>query len=357
MLVKFLQYILFPLAILYYLITTLRNYCYEIGVFKVTQAPIFTICVGNLTVGGTGKTPHIEYLIRLLQSKFQIATLSRGYGRKTKGFLVADNHSTATTLGDEPMQFFVKYGNKIVVSVGEKRVIAIEKLLQLCPNLQVILLDDAYQHRGIKAHCNILLTDYNRPFYKDYLLPTGELRESRKGAKRADIVIVTKCLSTITPTEKNKIVENIKEYANENTPILFSYIRYLALQLLYENNNSKQVTEFTKNQNVILVTGLANNKTLQEYITQQYNLLTTLTFADHQDYTKTVLQEIINTYQKNISQNPILITTEKDMVKLQSDSLKNKLQGLPIYYLPIEIYFSEEDESVFLKTLQKFNSL
>lgn len=357
MLMKFFRYLLFPLAILYHLITAFRNYLYKIGVFKRKQAPVFTICVGNLTVGGTGKTPHIEYLIRLLQAKFQIATLSRGYGRKTKGFLVADNHSTANILGDEPMQFFVKYGNKIVVSVGEKRVAATEKLLQLHPNLQIILLDDAFQHLAIKAHLNILLTDYYRPFYQDYLLPTGELRESRKGAKRADIVIVTKCLPTITLTEKSKIVEKIREYANENTPILFSYIRYLALQPLYTNNNSKDVVNFAKNQNVILVTGLANNKTLQSHIAQQYNLLTTLTFADHQDYTTTKLQEIINTYQKNIAQNPVLITTEKDMVKLQHYTFRNKLKSLPIYYLPIEVYFLEEDEALFLETLRKFSSL
>ncbi len=209
------KYLLFPFAILYDLITQIRNYFYDREYFKSVKPSIFTVSVGNITVGGTGKTPHIEYLIRHFLKKnenvenYKLATLSRGYGRKTKGFVLANNQTTASEIGDEPMQFYQKFvaGNKLEnkkvnITVCEKRVLGVEKILELFPATKTILLDDAFQHRAIKPHFSILLSDYNRPFYEDFLLPMGRIRENRKGAKRANVVLVSK--SPLDLGEKEK---------------------------------------------------------------------------------------------------------------------------------------------------------
>jgi tetraacyldisaccharide 4'-kinase len=188
-----LRILLLPVAWLYEGITRLRNWLYDKGYKKSTSFPLPVISVGNLTVGGTGKTPHVEYLVRLLKDQRQLVTLSRGYGRQTKGFLIADEQANAATIGDEPMQFYQKFGHQIKVAVGEKRVPAIEQILRLYPKTEIILLDDAFQHRAVRPCFSILLSDYHRPFYTDFVLPAGRLRESRKGAGRADAVIFSKC--------------------------------------------------------------------------------------------------------------------------------------------------------------------
>jgi tetraacyldisaccharide 4'-kinase len=349
---QFLQNSLFPIAILYNLVTKLRNNLYDDQVFKSIKTPVFSICVGNLSVGGTGKTPHIEYLIRLLSSNYQIATLSRGYGRKTKGFIMADKTSNAEIVGDEPMQFFVKFGNKVSVVVGEKRVVAVEKLLKIAPKTQIILLDDAFQHRAIKANLNILLTDYQNLFYKDYLLPTGRLRENRKGAKRADIVIITKTSTDIQESDKQEIEKEIAQYTQINTPIFWSFIQYLPLKPLFESSESPKNPP---NKNVILLTGLANSNSLKNYITENYNLLHHIELADHQNYTISLIKELLFEYQKN--KNAIIITTEKDMVKLQNPIFYNLLKNINFYYLPISITFSDEDRIKFNNLIQTNVSL
>jgi tetraacyldisaccharide 4'-kinase len=366
MFLKILRYLLFPLAILYDFITKIRNLLYNNKLFVSITPPIFSICIGNLTVGGTGKTPHLEYLIRLLTKSInyvavtpkQIVTLSRGYGRKTKGFLIANPQSHTTEIGDEPMQFFIKFGEKVTVTVGEKRVQAIEKIMAQLPNTKIILFDDAFQHRQVKAHVNILLTDYHRLFYQDFLLPTGNLRESRQGAKRATLIIVTKCPQHIDDKEKEQIKQEIRRYTHPQTPILFSHIRYLPVVPLYNHllGGSKPPNRLPKygnnreSQNIILVTGLANNSYLENYLSEKYQILTTLAFADHHDYTKKDIAQIVATYQKYENFSPIIITTEKDMVKLRNPTFEFLLQNLPFYYLPIEVYCSAEDEKI-LKSL------
>jgi tetraacyldisaccharide 4'-kinase len=184
---------LWPISLLYGIITSLRNYVYRLGFKKIYQSAIYTINVGNLTVGGTGKTPHIEYLVNLLQNRYQLATLSRGYSRKSKGFKQATPHATAADIGDEPLQLYQKFGKSVPVFVCEKRAIGLQTIEEIAAAPQIILLDDAFQHRAITPHLNLLLTDYGRLFYKDYLLPTGLLRESRQEAKRAQAVVVSKC--------------------------------------------------------------------------------------------------------------------------------------------------------------------
>ena len=205
---KFLRILLSPFGIIYWLVTYCRNLFYDWGFFKSYEIPIKSIAVGNLSVGGTGKTPHIEYLIRLLANK-KVATLSRGYKRKTEGFALADENSTAETLGDEPFQFYTKFKNKISVAVDANRKNGVEQL-QKSVNPEVILLDDAFQHRKVKAGLYILLTDYSKLFSDDFILPLGDLRESSLGKKRADVIIVTKCPNDISEIAMQKITEKLK---------------------------------------------------------------------------------------------------------------------------------------------------
>jgi tetraacyldisaccharide 4'-kinase len=330
-------YLLLPFAVLYQGITSLRNLLYEKQFFKTTPTPIFSINVGNLRVGGTGKTPHIEYLIRLLADKYQIATLSRGYGRKTKGFLIANKQSDVATIGDEPMQFFSKFKHKIIVTVGEKRVAAVEKIAKNVPKINLILLDDAFQHRAIQANLNLLLTTYDKPFYDDFLMPAGRLREGKAGAKRANAVIVSKCPIHLEEEEKRRIKEKIYSYLpDKEIPIFFSTITYQPFEPVFASF-SKQ--KHDSQQPIILLTGIANAQLLQEKIAKEYHLLTHIALADHHHYTQKSAEKISKTYQKLQHKNPIILTTEKDFVKLQSPEIAVLLQHLPLYYLPIAIEF------------------
>jgi tetraacyldisaccharide 4'-kinase len=220
---KQLRFLLFPFAALYSLITGIRNFLYNQGVFKSYTAPVPTIVVGNLSVGGTGKSPQIEYLIRLLADKYGIATLSRGYKRQSEGFVLANENTKVKDLGDEPFQFFSKFKN-IRVSVDANRIHGIQQLLQLENSPEVILLDDAYQHRKVKASCYILLTAYNDLYCDDFVLPVGNLRESKTGAKRAKAVIVTKCPPTLSDSEKEKIKTKLKLESHQK--LFFTTIRF-----------------------------------------------------------------------------------------------------------------------------------
>ena len=331
------QYLLLPFAILYQGITSLRNFLYEKQFFKTTATPAFSINVGNLRVGGTGKTPHIEYLIRLLADRYQITTLSRGYGRKTKGFLIADSQSDVTTIGDEPMQFFSKFKHKIRVTVGEKRVAAVEKIIEKISKTDLILLDDAFQHRAIQANLNLLLTTYDKPFYDDLLMPAGRLRESKRGAERANAVIVSKCPIHLEEEKKKQIKEKIYSYLpDKQTPIFFSIITYQSFEPVFASL-SKQ--KYDSQQAIILLTGIANAHLLQEKIAKEYHLLMHIALADHHHYTKKSAEKIVKIYQKLQHKNPIILTTEKDFVKLQNPEIAVLLQHLPLYYLPIAIEF------------------
>ena len=222
--VKLIRYLLFPLSLLYGLITLARNVLFDFSILKSSSFDIPTILVGNLSAGGTGKTPHVEYLIQLLKDNHKIATLSRGYGRKSNGFVLANQNSTAQDIGDEPLQFFHKFP-EITVAVDAKRVQGIIELMSQNNPPEIILLDDAFQHRAFSAGFSILLTDVNSLFFNDFMLPTGNLRESSRGRSRADAIVVTKCSSDLTEAEKNKIELKIN---TPNIPIFFSQIDYSA---------------------------------------------------------------------------------------------------------------------------------
>src|SRR5690606_1240892 len=303
-----LRILLLPFALLYQLITWVRNRLYDIGLKPSASFDLPLINVGNLTVGGTGKTPMVEYIIRLLSERYKVATLSRGYKRDTKGFRIASPGDNAATIGDEPFQFYRKFKDRITVSVGEDRAFAIPSLLHEHNDTEVILLDDAYQHRKIKPSFNILITDYNRPFYTDFLLPAGRLRESRSGAKRADVVVVTKCPDSITSQEAINMEASIRNYVNK--PIFFSSI-IDGTPLPF----AKTISSFTSK--IILLTGIAQPKPLVDYVSQNFTLVEHIQFPDHYAYKLGDL-EMLRNKVRAISDVTIL-TTEKDMVKLEAE--------------------------------------
>jgi len=343
-----LKFLLLPFSILYAFIMRVRNYLYDTGRRGSIQFDANIIAVGNLTVGGTGKTPHIEYLIRLLKQQYKVATLSRGYGRKTKGFIIADERSSALTIGDEPYQYQLKYGNEITVAVGEERALAIPSILLEKPETQVVLLDDAYQHRAVRPLMNILLSDYNRPFYNDFVLPAGRLRESRNGAKRADAVIVSKCPDSLSEKEENEIREKILPYIKNDTPVFFTGIKYSAPQAVFDSELKWQ------GKKVVLFTGLAYAAPLVDYIQMTFGLEEQISFPDHYSYKKEDVRRIIKRFEQlNRNDDHILMTTEKDMVKFQDSVMKNELRGKPFFYIPIEIYFLKEKEKFDQLVLEK----
>jgi tetraacyldisaccharide 4'-kinase len=329
-----LRILLLPFAFLYKAITDLRNHLYEIGSRKSFQFDRFVISVGNLTVGGTGKTPLVELLIRELKQKYRLAVISRGYGRSTRGFRLASAEDSANTLGDEPFQFFKKFGGDIKVAVGEERALAIPELLFRDETIEVIILDDAYQHRSVVPHYNILINEYSRPFYNDYVLPAGMLREGRKNANRADAVIVTKCPAELKEEEKNAIKRKIQRYVSNEVPIYFTGIRYLDPLPVFGP------PQFGND--IFLFAGIGNPGPLVEHVDKYFNLLEFRSFPDHHKYTEKEIAAMAEQFEKHTSAAKCIVTTEKDMVRLLGmTEIAQQLEEYPVFYLPIELYFLE----------------
>ncbi|MES2543772.1 MAG: tetraacyldisaccharide 4'-kinase [Bacteroidota bacterium] len=320
---NFLRKILFPFAILYGFITSIRNFLYDKGIFKSAEFDIPIIAVGNLSVGGTGKSPQIEYLIRLLSSKYKVATLSRGYKRNSEGFVLANENANAEILGDEPFQFYQKFP-KIQVAVDANRKNGIENLLSQAEKPEVILLDDAFQHRKVKAGFYILLTSYGDLYANDYMLPTGNLRESRSGAKRANVIVVTKCPPNLSIEEQNEIKRFLLSRNDNNTPIFFSHIQYD--DYVYSHYEKKNVNEILKTDKILLA-GIAKPNPFFEYLKNENDEC--LQFPDHHQFSYNEVIEI-----KNKAEGKIIITTEKDYMRLKDSILKSQL-----YYLPIKSEF------------------
>ncbi|MGY0407822.1 MAG: tetraacyldisaccharide 4'-kinase, partial [Polaribacter sp.] len=316
---KLLRFLLFPFAILYDFVTTIRTFFFDIGIFKKTSFTVPVIVVGNLSVGGTGKTPQIEYLIRLLKNSYKIAILSRGYGRKTTGFLLLKEQHTAKEVGDEPLQYFNKFSN-IKVAVDENRVHGIQTLLKN-KNLEVVLLDDAYQHRKVKASFYILLTKYNNLFVNDFLLPTGNLRESKRGANRADVILVTKCPNNLSMHHQEKIRKKLEKYQKE---VFFTRISYADK---IEGAKTILVNDLKEYQ-VLLITGIANPKPLTNYLEAKKINFKHLMFSDHHHFSDKEIKEIQQRFNAINSENKLLLTTEKDYTRL--------INRLKISYLPIK---------------------
>lgn len=327
---KKLRYLLFPFTVIYGGVVTFRNFLFAKNVLKSSEFEVKTISVGNLSTGGTGKTPHIEYLIRLLKNEYKIATLSRGYGRKTGGFEQANDISTHKDVGDEPLQFYNKFKEEVNVYVENKRVTGVIEILAKHPDTEVILLDDAFQHRAIKPGFSVLLSDYSSLFYKDIILPAGNLREMRTEANRADLIVVTKCPNDISEKEMEGISVKIKKIANK--PVYFSRIKYGEIKSFNTNLKELRLNEL-KGAETLLITGIANPKPIQKLLNNNEINYKHLKFPDHHNFTKKNISNIIDIFG-SISGNKIILTTEKDAVRLKSI---DELKELPIYYLEIEI--------------------
>jgi tetraacyldisaccharide 4'-kinase len=344
---KLVVYLFMPLSWLYGLIIAFRKWLYSSGVYSRTSFNFPVICVGNISAGGTGKTPHIEWLIEQLQNQYQLAVLSRGYKRKTIGYILSSNQSTPKQIGDEPYQIKQKFPNT-TVAVCENRVLGIPSLLGDAPNTQVILMDDGFQHMSIKAGFNIVLCDYNRPYYADYLLPAGLLRESPSGANRADIIIVTKCKPDMSLAEQQHIISQLK--LGQHQHVFFTSIVYQPLvpltQAAYQMGAPESI------QPVIALAGIAKPNLFVDEIKQHYKQVKELIYSDHQTYTDDKIQElaaVINKYS-----NVGVITTEKDAVKLASADILPHLQQFPIWYMPIGVKVLNNQDSELVSILVNY---
>ncbi|MFY0603457.1 MAG: tetraacyldisaccharide 4'-kinase [Flavobacteriaceae bacterium] len=334
---KLVRFLLFPFAILYDLITSIRNFFFDTGVFKSTSFNFPVIAVGNLSVGGTGKSPQIEYLIRLLKNK-NIAVLSRGYGRKTKEFVLINPSHTADDVGDEPLQFFTKFKN-IPVAVDTNRVAGIRRLKKEI-NPAFVLLDDAFQHRKVKAGYYILLTKYNDLYSNDFLLPTGNLREARRGAKRANVILVTKCPEDLSKQQQEHIIKEINPLKNQQ--VFFTYISY---GKNLKGNNPISIEKLAIYE-VVLVTGIANPTPLLNFLDSKKVSYQHLKFPDHHHFSQSDLGTIHNAYNKIKAEKKILLTTEKDYMRLS-----NKINEFS--YITIETQFID-NKDVFDKKILEF---
>jgi len=335
--------LLFPLTVWYAVGVALRNMLYRKGILKSARPSVATISIGNLRMGGTGKTPHTEYLIRLFDNAgIKTALLSRGYGRSTHGYVLADTNSDATTLGDEPYMMSHKFPS-LTTAVCEDRLEGLRQLSLLTDKPAMVLLDDAYQHRHLTPALNILLTEYSDLYCDDHILPFGNLREARHDSRRADIIIVTKCPYTISDSKR----EAIRKCLNP-TPLqhlFFSFIEYAEPLPLYGNLSWSPVKE------VLLVTGIANPKPLKHHLETRCTVHH-ISFSDHHGFSDANCRLIINRFNSMSEPSKAIVTTEKDAVRMLTPEVRQKLKNLPLFFIPIKVNFFEDQE--FDKTIMDF---
>lgn len=343
--------LLYPASLVYGIIVSVRNKLFDWHILKSEEFDLPVISVGNITVGGTGKTPHVEYLLKLLSSKLKLGFLSRGYKRKTTGYIEANEKTNSHLIGDEPYQVFRTFGQDVLVAVDENRVHGIKELFK--KNLQAIVLDDAYQHRYVKPGVSILLMDYNRPVFSDHLLPFGELREGTGGIKRANIVIVTKVPKSIKPIEKRLLINELNLFPYQF--LFFTRIEYGELTSVFnEEGKGISLLELKKKKPaVLLVSGIANPSPLIEAVNKYTSELSTLIYSDHQEYGPKQLKEITSKFESLAGKEKIVVTTEKDAVKIREVGDETKLP-LHFYYLPIKVRFLDNGEEEFNKIIREF---
>ena len=333
---KSFRVLLLPFALLYGLIIIIRNFLYDKNIFRSAGFNFPVICIGNLVVGGTGKSPMVEYLGELLQPHFRMGIVSRGYKRKTKGYALADENSTALDIGDEPIQFHIKFPG-IAVAVGEQRLEAIPQLLHDRPDLQAIIFDDGFQHRAVRAGLNILLTDYSDLFTRDFFLPTGNLRDNWASYKRAQIIVVTKCPETLSENQKRSITKEIKPLKNQQ--IFFTAIEY-GEPFHIINYDTRNITD---DDEVLLVCGIANPKPLKQYLLDHAGVYYMMEYRDHHIFSIDDLKEIKEKFEQINASEKLIITTEKDAVRLFK--FNRELEDIPLYVLPVghQFLFGEQD--------------
>lgn len=327
---KSFRILLFPLALLYGAIVVLRNWCYDRGWLRATSFGLPLICVGNLSVGGTGKSPMVEYLLTRLRGRYRVATLSRGYKRKTRGYALANDRTTALEIGDEPMLFHRKFPD-VPVAVGEERLVAIPQLLHDRPDTQAIILDDAFQHRPIQAGLNILLTDYENLYTRDFFLPTGDLRDSRGSADRAQLIVVTKCPPELPESEREALRRELAPRSGQE--LFFTTIAYGAAYHI----STRAFTTIDEHTEVLLVTGIANPRPLKAWLEARVHTYSMMHFGDHHIFSIDDWKEIRSRFAALEGPKKILLTTEKDAMRLLK--FESELDSLPFFVLPIEHQF------------------
>lgn len=346
---KSFRILLLPFAIIYFIIILVRNWLYDKQVFKSATFGLPIICVGNLSVGGTGKSPMVEYLVLNLKNRFKVATLSRGYKRKTSGYALASEKTTAIDIGDEPMQFHKKFPD-VPVAVGEERLVAIPQLLHDRPETEAIILDDAFQHRAIKAGFNIILTDYGNLFTRDFYLPTGDLRDLRSSYKRADVIVVTKCKPDLSQAEKEEIVKEVDPLPNQH--VFFSAISYGTAYHITKNNFG-YIDEHTE---VLLVTGIANPRPLKKYLEERIHTYYMLHYNDHHIFSIDDWKDIKKRFEAIGAEKKVILTTEKDAMRLVK--FEQEIDGMPFYVIPIEHKFlfngGNEFNKIVIDFVEKF---
>lgn len=334
--------LLLPLSGVFWIIVSLRNLAYKIGVLRSTRFDIPVICVGNLSVGGTGKSPHVILVADILKDDFEMAMLSRGYGRKTTGLKIANYSSTVYDIGDEPLQFFNRFRNKIVVAVSENRVAGINHLMKFF-NSNLVLMDDGFQHRQVKPGFSILLTSFYDPYTDDYLLPAGNLRESRTGAKRADAIVVTKCPEEFTVKQRNELISKL--HPKPYQKVYFSKIVYS--DSVFGRSFTLHADEWSDYE-VILVTGIANADSFVDFVNSKFKTVHHLEFPDHHNFSVAEVEKIDHKYEDLKTLNKLILTTEKDYMRLKDEAalVEN------LFYLPIEVEI--DDYNGFRETLLNY---
>lgn len=344
----FLQILLAPFALLFGIGVTIKNILYTTGLLKGLRYSVPVINIGNLTVGGAGKTPHTEYLVRLLKEHLHVATLSRGYRRKTKGFMLVSPRHNASIVGDEPLQYKRKFPD-ITVAVCESRSLGIPKLMQQNPQIQTILLDDAYQHRSVDPARHILLTEYGHLFTDDYLLPVGRLREWRSAYRRAHRIIVSKCPSDLSKEEAEHITEEIAPLAHQK--IFFTHYKYHHPYFIF---NQKYRILLEEDIDVLLVCAIARTNYLEDYVSEKVGSLKMLPYEDHHEFTMYDLGQIKRYFDNMEGEKKMILTTEKDAMRLELHREFLNEHRIPVFALPIEVEFLFDQQEAFDHDTREF---
>jgi tetraacyldisaccharide 4'-kinase len=339
--------LLYPFSVLYGIITGVRNYLYNSGILHSVSFPVPVICVGNLTVGGTGKTPHTEYLVELLKKDFKVATLSRGYKRATSDFRIATPSSTPLEIGDEPLQIARKYP-EMIVAVDRNRAEGIGRIMEEAPDTEVIILDDGFQHRKVKPGLALLLSDFGRPFYKDHMLPYGNLREYRSNARRADLMLITKCPKNLNPVQKRLVLKETDKAPYQK--LFFTSIAYKAPVPVF-GSIDKDIRYFDltrcSGSGIVLLTGIANPGPLKEYLQKFFGEIVDLAFPDHHSFTEHDINFLEEAFNSIRSASRFIMTTEKDAVRLREMAEIPESLRSAMYYVPVGINFLFDEKRKF----------
>jgi tetraacyldisaccharide 4'-kinase len=339
--------LLYPLSLIYGMITGIRNFLFDSGILVSREFPIPVICVGNITVGGTGKTPHTEYITGLLTKDFRVAVLSRGYKRKSRDFRITSSSSLVRDIGDEPIQMFRKFP-EVLVAVDRKRVHGVEKIIEEKPETDVIIMDDGFQHRSLTPGFSVLLSDFERLFVRDHMMPFGNLRESKGNMRRADIILITKSPENISPIQRRLIVKEIDKAPYQN--LYFTSITYNTPVPVFDNGygkmTGKDVSEFN-NPGIVLVTGIANPQLLKDYLGNTIREIVHLSYPDHYNFKEKDIQQISDAYYELKSPVKYIFTTEKDAVRLREfTNIAEEIRSV-MFYVPVGIHFLNDDKEEF----------